>query len=72
MMNAPTQITPDELHAAVDHIRKARARGKVSIPLTTAAEVLKAVDLGVISKTEARLMFGLRKRRAPVRRKVAP
>lgn len=42
----------------------------MSIPLTTAAEVLKAVDLGVISKTEARAMFGLRKRKAPVRRKV--
>lgn len=70
-MNAPTQITPDELHAAVDRIRKDRARGKVSIPLTTAAEVLKACDLGVISKAEARAMFGLRKRRGPVR-KVTP
>ena len=71
-MNAPTQITPDELHAAVERIRKDRARGKLAIPLTTAAEVLKAVDLGVISKTEARLMFGLRKRRAPVRKVVRP
>jgi hypothetical protein len=70
-MNAPLPITPDELHAAVDRIRKDKARGKLSISLSTAAEVLKAVDLGVISKTEARLMFGLRKRRAPVRRKVA-
>jgi hypothetical protein len=67
-MNAPTQITPDELNAAVDRIRKDRARGKVSIQLTTAVEVFKAVELGLVSKAEGRAMLGLKKRRGPVRR----
>lgn len=66
----PTQITPEELNDAVTRIRRDRARGKVSIPLNTASELLKAVELGVINKSEARIMLGLRKRRAPARRKV--
>jgi hypothetical protein len=72
MTARPTEITPDELHAAVDRIRKDRARGRVSIPLNTASELLKAVELGVVNKSEARVMLGLRKRRAPVRRKAQP
>lgn len=65
MSNIPTNITSDELNDAVTRIRKDRARGKVLIPLMSAAEVLKAVDLGVITKAEARAMFGLKRRRQP-------
>ena len=71
-MTERTEITSEELNAAVDHIRRAKARGKVSIPLTTAAEVLKACDLGVISKQEARDMFGLKRRRQPTQLRRKP
>jgi hypothetical protein len=70
---APTQITPDELNEAVTRIRKDRARGKVSIPLNTASELLKAVELGVVSKAEARTMLGLKRWPQPRQlRKVKP
>ncbi|HLQ15304.1 MAG TPA: hypothetical protein VK256_05545 [Candidatus Eisenbacteria bacterium] len=57
--------------ALLEVVRRRKARGKVTISLTTAADVLKAVSLKVMSPAETREVFGLKKRRVPVRRKVA-
>ena len=71
MTGARLEIQPEEFQQALEVVRRRKARGKVSISLTTAADVLKAVSLKVMSPAEAREVFGLKKRRAPVRRKVA-
>jgi hypothetical protein len=67
-MSEKTEITPEEFQAALEVVRRKRAGGKTIISLSTPAEVLKATELGVINKSEARIIFGFKKRRAPVRR----
>lgn len=71
-MTDKNEISPQEFQAALEVVRRKRVGGKTVIALSTPAEVLKATELGVISKAEARQIFGFRKRRAPARRQVGP
>ena len=56
-------LQPGEFEKALEQVRRMRRTGRQRIELSSPAEVLKAVELGVVNKTEARAMFGLRKRR---------
>lgn len=62
MSEQSRDITPAELTAAVKHLRAGKPP---IIRLATAAEVLEACKLGVITKAEARRLLGLRKRPQP-------
>lgn len=64
------EVTPERLERALEILAREEAQGKTRITLSTAGEVLKAVEMGVINKSEARLIFGFKKRRAPRRPKV--
>jgi hypothetical protein len=62
------ELQPGEFEKALEQVRRQRRAGRQRIELSSPAEVLKAVELGVINKTEARAMFGLRKRRGVIRK----
>lgn len=65
------ELQPGEFEKALEQVRRQRRTGRQRIELSTPVEVLKAVELGVINKAEARVMFGLRKRRGVVRKAVS-
>ena len=60
-------IKPEELAAAVEMLRS----GKAPIRFRSAAEILQAVQLGVIDKKEARRALGYRARRQPKQLRIA-
>jgi hypothetical protein len=63
LQQPPRDVTPEELAEAVALIRRGPARrSRPKVRLQTAAEVLKAAELRVITRAEARALLGLRKR----------
>ena len=56
----PVDVRPEELQAALQHIRAGRPPRLV---IASVADLLKAVELGVIDKAEARKLLGFQARR---------
>jgi hypothetical protein len=54
---APLEVSPEEFEKAVRHIK---AGNPPKLAIASVAELLKAVELGVGSKAEARELLGFR------------